>query len=70
MARTLGIVGVGLIGGSVGLAARKAGWEVVGVDAPEVLEEAARLGVVDRPSILKEARGADLIVLAAPISKV
>jgi prephenate dehydrogenase len=70
LARTLGIVGVGLIGGSVGLAARRAGWEVVGVDAPEVLEEAARLGVVDRPSTLKEARGADLVVLAAPISKV
>lgn len=70
MARTLGIVGVGLIGGSFGLAARKSGWEVVGVDAPEILEEAADLGVVDRPSTLKEVRGADLIMLAAPISKV
>ena len=40
MSRTLGIVGVGLIGGSVGLAARKSGWYVVGVDSPDVLEEA------------------------------
>jgi prephenate dehydrogenase len=40
------------------------------VDKPEVLEEAASLGAVDRPSTLKEARGADLVVLAAPISKV
>jgi prephenate dehydrogenase len=63
-------VGVGLIGGSVGLAARNAGWDVVGVDRPEVLEEAASLGAVDRHSTLKEARGADLVVLAAPISKV
>jgi prephenate dehydrogenase len=63
-------VGVGLIGGSVGLAARRAGWEVIGVDSPEVLEEALSLGAVDRPSTLKEVRGADLIVLAAPISKV
>jgi prephenate dehydrogenase len=63
-------VGVGLIGGSVGLAARDAGWEVMGVDRPEVLEEAATLGAVDRPSTLKEARGADLVVLATPISKV
>ena len=39
MSRTLGIVGVGLIGGSVGLAARESGWDVVGVDSPQVLEE-------------------------------
>ena len=43
---------------------------MVGVDSPEVLEQAASLGAVDRPSTLKEARGADLVVLAAPISKV
>lgn len=70
MSRTLGIVGVGLIGGSVGLAARRAGWEAVGVDRPEVLEKARELGAVDRASTLKEVRGADLVVLAAPISKV
>jgi prephenate dehydrogenase len=70
LSRTLGIVGVGLIGGSVGLAARNSGWDVIGVDRPEVLEEAASLGAVDRPSTLKEARGADLVVLATPISKV
>ncbi len=61
---------MGLIGGSVGLAARNAGWEAVGVDAPEVLEKAVELGAVNRPSTLKEVRDTDLIVLAAPISKV
>lgn len=70
MSRTLGIVGVGLIGGSVGLAARKAGWEVIGVDAPGVLEQATDLGAVDRASSLKEVRGSDLVVLATPISMV
>jgi prephenate dehydrogenase len=40
------------------------------VDRPEVLEEAVTSGAVDRPSTLKEARGADLVVLATPISKV
>ena len=70
MNRTLGIVGVGLVGGSVGLAAKAAGWEVVGVDAHMVLEEAATLGAIDRASTIKEARGADLVVLAAPISRV
>ncbi|MDQ3791815.1 MAG: prephenate dehydrogenase/arogenate dehydrogenase family protein [Actinomycetota bacterium] len=63
-------MGVGLIGGSVGLAARAAGWEVIGVDSPEVLEKAVSLAAVDRPSTLKEVRGADLVVLAAPISKI
>jgi prephenate dehydrogenase len=63
-------VGVGLIGGSVGLAARASGWEVIGVDSPEVLQEAVSLAAVDRPSTLKEVRGADLVVLAAPISKI
>jgi len=70
MTRTLGIVGVGLIGGSVGLAAGNAGWNVVGVDDPEVLEEAGRMGAIHRASTLKEVRGADLVVLAAPISRV
>jgi len=70
MSRTLGIVGVGLIGGSVGLAAGDSGWEVVGVDTPEVLENAAQSGAIHRASTLKEVREADLVVLAAPISKV
>jgi prephenate dehydrogenase len=67
---TLGIIGVGLIGGSVGLAAGDAGWEVVGLDTPQVLENAAQSGAIDRASTLKEVREADLVVLAAPISKV
>ena len=58
------------MGGSVGLAARASGWEVIGVDSPEVLEKAISLAAVDRPSTLKEVRGADLVVLAAPISKI
>lgn len=63
-------MGVGLIGGSIGLAGRGAAREILGVDRPEVLEEAVRLGAIDRPSTLKEIREADLVVLAAPISKI
>jgi prephenate dehydrogenase len=70
MSSTLGIIGVGLIGGSVGLAAGDSGWEVVGVDAPQVLENAAQSGAIHRAATLKEVREADLVVLAAPISKV
>lgn len=67
---TLAIAGVGLIGGSVGFAARAAGWEVVGVDEPGVLEKAHELGAIGRASTIKEARGADLVMLSAPISEV
>jgi prephenate dehydrogenase len=70
MSNTLGIIGVGLIGGSVGLASGYAGWEVVGVDTPEVLDNATQSGAIHRASTLKEVREADLVVLAAPISKV
>ena len=42
----------------------------MGVDEPPVLEKATDLGVVDRASTMKEARGTDLVVLAAPISRI
>ncbi len=70
MSRTLGVVGVGLVGGSIGLAAGNAGWDVVGVDSPDVLEQATQSGAILRASTLKEVRGVDLVVLAAPISRV
>ena len=70
MKGTLGIIGVGLIGGSVGLAASNSGWDVIGVDSRPVLENAARRGAIHRASTLKEVREADLVVLAAPISRV
>lgn len=71
MSRTLGIVGVGLIGGSIGLAARKTGdWEIIGVDSPDITEKAIELGAIDRASTIKEVREADLVVLAAPISEI
>ena len=66
----MGIVGVGLVGGSVGLAAKAAGWEVVGVDKPAILERAAEVGAIDSASTMKEVRGADLLMLAAPISRI
>ena len=66
----MGIVGVGLVGGSVGLAAKVAGWEVVGVDEPAILERAAEVGAIDWASTMKEVRGTDLMMLAAPISRI
>ena len=67
-ARVLGVVGVGLIGGSVGMAARRAGWTVLGVDSDAVLERAVERGAVDRRSTLDEVRGAGCVILAPPVS--
>jgi prephenate dehydrogenase len=66
----IGIVGLGLIGGSIALAARQT-WPaslVVGVDNKDVLETAMRLHAIDVAAddliVLAEV---DLIVLAAPV---
>jgi prephenate dehydrogenase len=65
------IVGVGLIGGSVGLAAR-ARWSdvrVIGIDRPEVLRQALTLGAITEAATgLEAVAAADLVVLAAPVS--
>jgi prephenate dehydrogenase len=67
--RTLGVIGVGLIGGSIALGLRKAGWRVVGYDAdPDVRSALEGLSIVDE---IAESPGAvvegnvDLIVVAA-----
>jgi prephenate dehydrogenase len=65
------VIGVGLIGGSLALAARRAGLfgEVVGVGRGAAnLDDARRLGVVDRTtSELSEIGPVDLAVLAVPV---
>jgi prephenate dehydrogenase len=66
----IAVIGLGLIGGSVALAARQR-WPsglVIGVDRSEVLEQAMRLHAIDvaaeDPMIISEA---DLVILAAPV---
>ena len=68
----LAVAGVGLIGGSLALAAREAGLagEVVGIGRrPERLRRAAELGVVDRWTTepAEGVAGADLVVLSVPL---
>lgn len=68
------IIGVGLIGGSFALALRAAGAvrEVVGVGrSAGNLEEALRLGVIDRiaTDAATAALDADLVVLAVPVGQ-
>jgi prephenate dehydrogenase len=66
----IGIVGLGLIGGSIALAARQL-WPkalVIGVDNKDVLETAMRLHAIDVAAddlvVLAEA---DIVILAAPV---
>jgi len=71
-ARRLTIIGVGLIGGSLARAVRTAGWatEIVGCGRDEThLEEALRLGVIDRyeTRIAAAVADADVIVVAVPM---
>ncbi|MEO5702723.1 MAG: prephenate dehydrogenase/arogenate dehydrogenase family protein [Gammaproteobacteria bacterium] len=66
------IIGVGLIGGSLGLALKKAGAcrEVVGCGrTPLHLKKAVELGVIDRyeTDIGRAAQDADMVVLAVPV---
>jgi prephenate dehydrogenase len=68
----IGIVGLGLIGGSIALAAREI-WPkalVIGVDNKDVLETAMRLHAIDVAAddgiVLAEA---DVVILAAPVQQ-
>ncbi|WP_354682908.1 prephenate dehydrogenase/arogenate dehydrogenase family protein [Cupriavidus necator] len=67
------IVGVGLIGGSLALALKRAGvaGTVVGVGrSPASLQKALDLGVIDEAATLADAaRGASMIVLCAPVAQ-
>jgi prephenate dehydrogenase len=66
-ASTVGILGVGAIGGSIGMRARRNGAYVIGADRdPAVLEEACRLGAIDAVAAADElANRSDSLVLAA-----
>ena len=73
---TIAIVGVGLIGGSLGLAFKRlgVGQKIIGISRRETLDEACALGVVD-DGYVYEAMGdgvslADLVFLCAPISRI
>jgi len=72
MINRLCIIGVGLIGGSLARALRKAGAvnEIVGCGRSEgSLRRAVEIGVIDRYSLdmAQAVRGADMIVIAVPV---
>jgi prephenate dehydrogenase len=70
--KRLSILGVGLLGGSIGLAVKKiaSGGETVGYGhRTSTLESAIRLGAIDRSttSAAEAVGGADLVVLCTPV---
>src|SRR3989475_10336095 len=71
--RRLAVIGTGLIGASVGLAAKRAGrTEVVGYDPePEALASAVERGAVDRRegSLDAVVAEAELAIVAAPVAE-
>jgi prephenate dehydrogenase len=72
MLHTLSILGAGLLGGSIGMAARArktAGRVVVWARRPEAAEQATKLGAADEATtdLARAVAGADLVVLATPI---
>ena len=73
--KRLAVIGVGLVGGSLALALRRAGVaaSVAGFDRDaQALERAAALGVIDAAaaSASDAARGADLVVVAVPVRSI
>ena len=67
-ARKATLVGTGLIGGSIGLALRRVGWEVVGTDRDaDRAELAVALGALDA---VGEDPASDLTVVATPVGSV
>lgn len=69
----IAIIGLGLIGGSVGLALKQANWreaEIVGyVRRREVSSVALSSGIVDKveSSLRETVKGADLVIIATPV---
>ncbi len=74
MIQKVAIIGIGLIGGSIGLALKKhrPDLEIIGYDRPEVLDQAMKRKAIDQPAVLLQdaVQEADLVILAVPISKI
>jgi prephenate dehydrogenase len=73
MFEQLGVIGCGLMGGSFALAMKRAGLvkRVVGYSkSPSTTERARQMGVIDveAPSALLAVSGADIVLVAVPVS--
>lgn len=65
------VVGVGLIGGSIGAALRRSGWHVLGRDLDRAtLEQAVAVGAIDEPAPTEGAVDVDLTFVATPVGAI
>src|SRR5438046_10634438 len=72
--RQITIIGIGLIGGSLGLALRKNGFRgrIVGCDQTNVLTRAKRVGAIHKgiSDPIKACDGSAVVVLATPVGAI
>lgn len=72
--RKITIIGVGLIGGSLGLALKekKANFKILGIDKQEIIEKAIARGAIDEGTVnLKEGiEEADIVIIATPVKTI
>lgn len=74
MIKNVGVIGLGLIGGSLALALKKHDKEIriAGFDFPDVLDKATERNAIDVrcTSLTEVVDSADLVILAVPIGKI
>jgi prephenate dehydrogenase len=71
--RSVAIVGLGQIGGSIGLALGDGSWRRSGFDLdPETVARAFRAGAIDAPeeTVAAACRDADLVIVAVPVEAI
>ena len=70
----ISIIGVGLIGGSLGLALKekKPNFKIVGIDKQEIIEKAITRGAIDEGTVnLEEGiKEADIVIIATPVKTI
>ncbi|GAH11187.1 unnamed protein product, partial [marine sediment metagenome] len=68
------IIGVGLIGGSLGLALKKkkSNFKIVGIDKRKIIEKAIARGAIDKGTVnLEEGiKEADIVIIATPVKTI
>ena len=68
MTRRAGIVGLGLIGGSVGMALRERGWHVIGADHdPQACADAIEMEAIDE---VGDVAASDIVFVATPVGSI
>ena len=68
MQKKAGVIGLGLIGGSIGLALREEGWEVIGSDNDTSrVHEALDMGAINDEGSMKDC---EIVFVATPVASI